>query len=87
MTAKNVTATDFRNHAGVYLDEAGKTPIIITKHNRPSRVLLDIAEYERLKRYDTRRALDPRDLDEDLKAALREGYQGEATPDLDHLLK
>ncbi|WP_299758388.1 type II toxin-antitoxin system prevent-host-death family antitoxin, partial [uncultured Boseongicola sp.] len=49
--------------------QAAKAPVIITKHNRPSRVLIDIEEYERMKRYDTREHLTPADLtEEDIKA-------------------
>ena len=48
MTARTVTSTDFRAKAGVYLDDAARAPVIITKHNRPARVLLDVEEYERL---------------------------------------
>ncbi len=47
---------------------------------------IDIEEYERLKRYDTRQALYPHELSDELKAELEKGYQGEATPELDHLL-
>jgi prevent-host-death family protein len=56
MKPKQVTATDFRQHAGRYLDEAAKAPVVITRHNRPARVLLDIDEYERLTAADARRA-------------------------------
>lgn len=44
----SVTATEFKNRAGRYLDESGQEPVIITRHGRPARVLLDIGEYERL---------------------------------------
>ena len=87
MTIRSVTSTEFRNRAGVYLDEAAKSPVLITKHNRPARVLIDFDEYERLKSYDTRQALYPSELSDELKAELEKGYQGEPTPDLDHLLK
>jgi prevent-host-death family protein len=56
MKHRTVTATEFRNKAGQYIDEAAKAPIVITKHNRPARVLLDIDEYERLQAGDLRRA-------------------------------
>ncbi|MCY3983774.1 MAG: type II toxin-antitoxin system Phd/YefM family antitoxin [Roseovarius sp.] len=87
MQEKSVTLTEFRNRAGQYLDEAAKGAVIITKHNRPSRVLIDIEEYERMKRYDTRQALYPHELSDEIKGILDEGYQGAATPELDHLLK
>ncbi len=87
MATTTITSTEFRARAGVYLDQAAKAPVIITKHNRPSRVLIDIDEYERLKHYDTRRALYPDELSDEIKAQLDDGYQGEPTPGLDHLLK
>lgn len=87
MQPKSITSTEFRSRAGQYLDEAAKGPVIITKHSRPSRVLLDIDEYERLKHYDTRKALYPHELSGDLKDALEDGYQGRDTPELDPLLK
>ena len=87
MTAKHIPSTEFQTRIGRYIDEAGKGPIYITKHNRPIRVLVDVDEYERLKRHDTRQALYPHELGDDLKADLEAGYQGGPTPDLDHLLK
>ena len=68
MTTRHVTSTEFQTRTGLYLDEAGKAPIIITRYNRPVRVLVDIDEYERLKSYDTRKALYPHELSAELKA-------------------
>ena len=42
---RSVTATEFRNHAGLYIDRSAAEPVVITKHNRPSRVLIDFEEY------------------------------------------
>lgn len=36
---------------------------------------------------DTRKALYPDELSEDLKAELEKGFQGNETPELDYLLK
>lgn len=49
---KNVTSTDFQNSAGRYLDDSGRSPVFITRYNRPVRVLIDINEYEKLKSYE-----------------------------------
>ena len=87
MTVKTVPSTEFQNRAGRYIDDAGTDPVVITRHNRPVRVLLHIDEYKRLKQYDTRQALYPHELSEELKTELDQGYQGEPTPDLDHLMK
>ncbi|MBT3011734.1 MAG: type II toxin-antitoxin system Phd/YefM family antitoxin [Candidatus Thiodiazotropha sp. (ex Lucina pensylvanica)] len=87
MTTKSVTSTEFQTRAGQYLEVSAKTPIFITRYDRPIRVLIDIEEYERLKRYDTRQALYPHELSDDLKAELEQGYQGDTTPELDDLLR
>ncbi len=83
----NVTATEFQTRAGKYIKSAAKEPVYITKHNRPARVLIDIDEYERLKSYDTRQALYPHELPDDVKSELEKGYQGPSRPELDHLMK
>lgn len=70
MKPRTITSTEFRARAGQYLDEAAKAPIVITKHGRPARVLLDIDAYERLKRYDTREYVTPADLTEEELRAL-----------------
>ena len=86
MATKQVTSTDFQNHAGEYLEESGKKPVFITRYSRPVRVLIDIEEYERLKAFDTRQVLYPHELSDEQKALFDEGYQGKATPELDHLV-
>ena len=87
MARKTVSSTEFQTRAGAYIEQAAKLPVFVTKHRRPLRVLIDIEEYERLKRYDTRQALYPHELSHELKAELEKGYQGEETPELDHLLE
>ncbi len=87
MAAKRITSTEFQTRAGQYLDESSKAPVFITRHKRAVRVLLDIDEYQRLKAIDTRVALYPHELSDELKAALDKGYQGRATPELDHLME
>lgn len=86
MARKTVTATEFQNRVGAYMEQSAKEPVFITKHRRPVRVLVDIDEYERLKRYDTRKALYPHELSDALKAELEKGYQGPRNEGLDHLL-
>ena len=48
MALKTVTSREFQQKAGQYIDDAGRAPVIITRHNRPARVLIDIEFYERL---------------------------------------
>ncbi len=87
MSETEVTSTEFQTRAGLYLEQSAKTPIFITRYNRPIRVLLDIDEYEHLKRYDTRKALYPHELSDELKAEFEQGYQGEETPELEDLTR
>lgn len=77
MTDKTVSATEFQNHAGYYLDLSARAPTIITRHGRPSRVLLDYESYQKLIAQDTRRAYYPEELPDDIKAEFAKGYQGE----------
>ena len=79
---KSVTATEFQNRAGFYFDEAGKGPVLITKHQRPARVLIDIAEYRRLKRLDDRQVLLAEEMSEE---DLAEIAKGEMPARLEHL--
>lgn len=87
MDNNHISASDFQNRAGYFMDRAGKAPIYITRYNRPIRVLVDIDEYERLKRFDTRLSLHPHELSDEIKEVLEQGYQGRATPELDHLME
>jgi prevent-host-death family protein len=70
MSEHTVASTEFQTRAGLYLDKAAKSPVFITKHKRPSRVLLDIDEYNRLKARDTRVAIKSEDLSKDIVDAL-----------------
>ena len=45
---KTVTSTEFQNRDRKFMDDAGRGPVFITKHKRPTRVLIDIEEYTRL---------------------------------------
>ena len=58
MEQRKVTATEFKNRVGQYLDDAGREPVYITRHDRPLRVLVDIQEYERLKEADHKKGGD-----------------------------
>ena len=44
----DVTATEFKQKMGRYLDEAERDPVIIKKSGREKSVLLSINEYNRL---------------------------------------
>lgn len=65
---KKVSAGDFRKQTGHYQDMALAEPITITKHDRPSLVLMSFEDYKKLTGK-TRRALHVSQLsDEDLLA-------------------
>lgn len=44
-----VTATEFQQNVGKYNDIAMREPVVITKQNRETLVLLSIEDYRRLK--------------------------------------
>jgi prevent-host-death family protein len=81
-----VASTEFQNRAGLYMERSAKTPVFITKHNRPVRVLLDIDEYERLKARDTRKAYYAHELPDDMIEALETATFDHLDPSLDHLM-
>lgn len=82
-----VSATEFQNRAGLYIEQSGKEPVFITKHRRPARVLIDIEEYERLKARDTRRAYATEELPEEWAVALAAADYGKADQKLEKLMK
>jgi prevent-host-death family protein len=82
-----ITAAELQNHFGRYRDLAQKEPVSVTHHGRESVVVMSADEYKRLKALDTRRAYYAHELPDDIVAELEKGYQGGATPHLDHLLK
>ena len=43
----NVTATEFKNRLGQYMDAAETDPIIVEKSGRPKSVLISHSMYER----------------------------------------
>jgi prevent-host-death family protein len=67
---REVSATEFQNRAGLYIEQSGKEPVFITRHRRPARVLIDIEEYERLKARDTRQAYATENLPDEWTNAL-----------------
>jgi prevent-host-death family protein len=81
-----VASTEFQNRAGLYMERSAKTPVFITKHNRPVRVLLDIDEYERLKARDTRKVYYAHELPDDMIEALENATFDHLDPSLDHLM-
>ena len=81
-----VASTEFQNRAGLYIERAAKSPVFITRHRRPVRVLLDIEEYERLKARDSRQAWYADELPSEWEAALAEADFSHIDPSLDKLI-
>ena len=81
MQPKNISADRFRSRLGDYLDEAEEIPVVVTRPNRSSWVILDLEEYEQLKACDTRVAFCASELPEEDAAAFTGGYKGRATPE------
>ena len=68
------------------MDRSGRAPVFITRHKRPVRVLLDIEEYERLKRRDTREAVWAWELTEEDVDAIKKADYGPVDPALEKLM-
>ncbi|MBC7985248.1 MAG: type II toxin-antitoxin system prevent-host-death family antitoxin [Sphingomonadaceae bacterium] len=85
-----VTSTEFQNRTGLYIEQAAKAPVFITKHRRPQRVLLDVAEYERLRllatHRPTREAFRVEDLPQEVIDALENVDLSHIDPELDKLM-
>ncbi|MGB0696155.1 MAG: type II toxin-antitoxin system Phd/YefM family antitoxin [Rhodospirillaceae bacterium] len=86
MPLKTITATEFQTRAGTYFDQAAKGPIVITKHRRPVRVLVDYDEYERLKKNDTREAYYAHELSDDLADQIKDAQVDSSLDKLNHLM-
>jgi prevent-host-death family protein len=68
-----VTTVEFMRHFGRYHDEAKKRPITLTKHGRPSVVVMPVELYEKLKGHtDPRRVYKAGEMPEDLAAMFLE---------------
>ena len=48
------TATDFQKRVGEFSDIARREPVTVTRHGRPSLVLLSAEDYQRLKQIEER---------------------------------
>jgi len=81
-----VASTEFQTRAGLYIEQAATSPVFITKHRRPVRVLLNIEEYERLKARDTRQVFYPHELPSEVLEALDKAEYGPIDPALEKLM-
>jgi PHD/YefM family antitoxin component YafN of YafNO toxin-antitoxin module len=69
---------------GSFRDMAVREPVSVTHHGRDSLVILSADEYVRLKALDSRQALHPRELPDDLAEALEKSAPPAFTAQFDH---
>lgn len=70
---KSITTAEFMRHFGRYHDEAQKEPITLTKHGRPSVVVLPVDLFEKLAgNQDTRKAYARGEMPEELNSLFLE---------------
>ncbi|MBO0125448.1 type II toxin-antitoxin system Phd/YefM family antitoxin [Agrobacterium sp. OT33] len=48
MKRKSISTAEFMRHFGRYHDEAQKSPILLTKHGRPSVVVMPVELFEKM---------------------------------------
>ena len=64
-----ISSAELQRQFGLYSEKAQREPVTVTRHGRDSVVLMSIADYERLKSFDTREAYSVFDLPDDLAEA------------------
>ncbi|MES2000851.1 MAG: type II toxin-antitoxin system prevent-host-death family antitoxin [Pseudomonadota bacterium] len=86
---RTVSSSEFQTRAGQYL-ERGST-VVVTRYNRPLKVVIDYAEFEHLKELathrPTREAMRVEDLPEDAVEALRAADFSHIDPGLNKLME
>lgn len=90
-TLERVSSTEFQTRAGLYLDRAAAGAVVITKFRRPSRVLMDFDEYNRLRDLaaarPTRQAMRAEEMGPDLAEAVAGASYSYIDPELDKLMR
>jgi PHD/YefM family antitoxin component YafN of YafNO toxin-antitoxin module len=81
-----VTSAELQKQFGRFRDLARREPVSVTHHGRDSLVILAADEYERLKALDTRKALHPWELPNDLVEALDRSAPPDSSAQFDHEL-
>jgi prevent-host-death family protein len=79
-----ITAAELQKQFGRYREVAIREPVSITHHGRESLVMLSADEYRRLKALDSRNAVRPWELPDDLALAIETATPPEATREFDH---
>lgn len=83
---KQVSAAEFQKRSGTYHDMALSEPITITKHDRPSWVLLSFEDYQTLTG-NTKRALHVSELSKEAAETLKTAKMDEKYNHLNDLLE
>ena len=86
----SISSSEFQNHAGLYL-ERGSGTVVITRYNRPARVLVDYEEFEQLKELarhrPTRQAFKAEEMGAEIAAALEAADYSHIDPKLNTLME
>ncbi len=83
---RTVTAREFKQNTGKYQDLALSGPVTITKHDRPTYVLLSFEDYQRLTG-ENKRALHVTELSQEAISALGKAVMDEKHNHLNSLLE
>lgn len=89
MTEINVTATEFQKNVGTFLDKASLQPVQITKHGRPSRVLVNAEVFAQLQEFVRQHRGKPvnREMTDEEAEMLRSADMGPRDQHLDYLMR
>ncbi len=82
---RQFSGVELQRNTALVQEAALKEPVAITHHGRQRLVLLDLAEYERLKRRD-KQVIAIEELPEEFLEALQKPYFDQEQAALDHLL-
>ncbi|UHS56377.1 type II toxin-antitoxin system prevent-host-death family antitoxin [Agrobacterium vaccinii] len=79
MSQKSITTAEFMRHFGRYHDQAQKEPITLTKHGRPSVVVLPVELFEKLaSNHDVRQAYASGEMPDDIASLFREQLENDS---------
>ncbi|NTF07286.1 type II toxin-antitoxin system prevent-host-death family antitoxin [Agrobacterium rubi] len=79
MSQKSITTAEFMRHFGRYHDQAQKEPITLTKHGRPSVVVLPVELFEKLaSNHDVRQAYTSGEMPDDIASLFREQLENDS---------
>ena len=82
-----ITAAELQQKFDRYRDAARKEPVSVTQQGQEGLVILSAGEYKRLKALDTRKAVYPWELPDDLAEALETAEAPAFTTQFDHEFK